>query len=154
MPSGAVYRKDGSISLFTGSDNEVWSFGAEAYEILVKYIKLRELLRPYTRSLMQDAHENGAPVMRPMFFEFPEDRESWLLKDQYMFGPDMLVAPIMEAKAVSRRVYLPAGAEWTALHSGKKFPGGNCITAEAPLDVIPVFLKDNTHIAIINAQKP
>jgi alpha-D-xyloside xylohydrolase len=63
-PSSAVYRKDGNISLFTGSDNEVWSFGTEAYEILVKYIKLRELLRPYTRSLMRDAHENGTPVIR------------------------------------------------------------------------------------------
>jgi alpha-D-xyloside xylohydrolase len=148
-PSGPVYRKDGSISLFTGSDNEVWSFGTDGYEILVKYIKLRELLRPYTRSFMRDAHENGAPVIRPMFFEFPEDQESWLLKDQYMFGPDMLVAPIMEAKAVSRRVYLPVGAEWTELHSGKKFIGGNFITAEAPLDVIPVFLKDNTHAEFV-----
>jgi alpha-D-xyloside xylohydrolase len=150
-PSNPIYRKDGSISLFTGSDNEVWSYGAEVYDILVKYINLRELLRPYTRSLMRDAHENGAPVMRPLFFEFPEDPESWLLKDQYMFGPDILVAPVMEAQAVSRQVYLPPGNEWTDLHSGKKHSGGTFITAEAPIDIIPVFLKNDSHAEIIGA---
>jgi len=151
-PTGnPVYRKDGSTALFTGSDNEVWSYGTKAYEILINYIKLRELLRPYIRSLMLDAHENGAPVMRPMFFEFADDKESWLLKDQYMFGPDILVAPILEPKAVSRQVYLPVGAEWTELHSGKKYPGGKTITAEAPLEIIPVFLKNNSHAEIIGS---
>ena len=151
-PTGnPVYRKDGSAALFTGSDNEVWSYGTKAYEILIKFIKLRELLRPYIRSLMLDAHENGAPVIRPMFFEFPDDKESWLLKDQYMFGPDMLVAPILESKAVSRQVYLPAGVEWTELHSGKKFPGGKIVTAEAPLEIIPVFLKNNSYAEIIGS---
>jgi alpha-D-xyloside xylohydrolase len=146
-----VYRKDGSMALFTGSDNEVWSYGTKAYEILVKYIKLRELLKPYIRNLMLDAHENGAPVIRPMFFEFPDDSESWLLKDQYMFGPDILVAPILESKAISRQVYLPAGAEWTELHSGKKHPGGKTITAEAPLEILPVYLKNNSHAEIIGS---
>jgi alpha-D-xyloside xylohydrolase len=146
-----VYRKDGSTSLFTGSDNEVWSYGDEAYEILVKYIKLRELLRPYTRKLMQEAHENGVPVMRPMFLEFPESPECWQLKDQYMYGPDMLVAPVMQANAVSRKVYLPSGAEWTELHSGKTYQGGVFVDAEAPIEKIPVFLKNGSHKELIGA---
>jgi alpha-D-xyloside xylohydrolase len=146
QPAGIpVYRKDGSVSLFTGSDNEVWSYGEEACAILVRYIQLREVLRPYTRQIMREAHEKGYPVMRPMFFEFPASAECWLLKDQYMFGPDMLVAPVMEAGAVSRKVYLPAGSDWTELHSGKQFSGGGHIDVHAPLDVIPVFLKDGSH---------
>jgi len=152
-PTGIpVYRKDGSVSLFTGSDNEVWCYGPEAYEILVKYIRLREALRPYIRDLMRDAHENGAPVMRPMFYEFPDDRGSWLIKDQYMFGADMLVAPVMEPKALTRQVYLPEGAEWTDLHSGEKYKSG-VITANAPLDIIPVFLKNNSHANLITRRE-
>jgi len=146
QPSGPVYHKNGSATFSSGADNEVWSFGEEAYAILVKYIHLRERLRPYTKRLMREAHETGAPVMRPMFFEFPDDPECWLLKDQYMFGPGILVAPVMEAGALSRKVYLPAGTEWIeganfGYGSGKKHPGGTVITAEAPLDTIPVFIK-------------
>ncbi|GHU97009.1 glycosyl hydrolase [Spirochaetia bacterium] len=143
QPTGIpVLRKSGAPSLFTGSDNEVWSFGDEAYPILEKYLRLRETLRPYTRDLMREAHEKGAPVMRTMFYEFPGDEYCWELKDQYMFGQDILVAPVMEAGADTRSVYLPAGAEWTELASGKKYAGGSTITAAAPLAVIPVFLKN------------
>jgi alpha-D-xyloside xylohydrolase len=139
-----VYRKDGSISLFTGSGNEVWSYGSEVYEILVKYMKIRELLRPYIRIVMREAHEKGAPVMRPLFFEFPADTECWSLKDQYMFGSDMLIAPVMEGGAVSRDVYLPSGAEWTDLYSGVQYKGCQVITAAAPLEKIPVFLRNDS----------
>jgi len=139
-----VYRKDGSTALFTGSDNEVWSFGDEAYPILVKFIQLREKLRPYTKRLMREAHETGAPVIRPMFFEFPRDEQCWLLKDQYMFGPGILVAPVMEAGAVSRNVYLPVGTEWTDPRNGEKYHGGETVSVSAPLDTIPFFIRDNS----------
>ncbi|MDR1278774.1 MAG: glycoside hydrolase family 31 protein [Treponema sp.] len=137
-----VYRKDGTVSLFTGSPNEVWSYGGKVYGILKKYLCLRESMRPYIRGLMKEAHERGAPVMRPMFYEFPEDPPSWDLKDQYMFGPDMLIAPVMEAGALKRPVYLPPGAEWRDLHSGETYEGGQTIAANAPLEVIPVFLRN------------
>jgi alpha-D-xyloside xylohydrolase len=137
-----VIRKDGSQSLFTGSDNEVWSFGEDVYGILVKYLRIREVLRPYIRELMQEAHKNGAPVMRPMFYEFPEDEPCWELKDQYMFGPDILVAPVMEAGAARRQVYLPPPWEWVEEYSHKKYAGGSTIMAAAPLDAIPLFLKN------------
>ena len=66
-------------------------------------------MRPYVRSLMQQAHENGTPVMRTMFYEFPDDPVCWELKDQYMFGSDLLVAPVVYKDAEEREVYLPAG---------------------------------------------
>lgn len=145
QPTRKVYRKDGSEALFSGSDNEVWSFGEEVYPILVKYMNLREAMRPYTRRLMQEAHEQGSPVMRPMFYEFPKEEICWDLKDQYMFGPDLLVAPVLQEGSTERGVYLPAGAEWTELRSGRVYKGGKTITAAAPLEVIPVFLKNGAY---------
>lgn len=137
-----IYRKDGTEALFSGGDNEVWSFGEKVYLILEKYMNLREVMRPYTRRLMQEAHENGSPLIRTMFYEFPQEEICWELKDQYMFGSDILVAPVMEEDACEREVYLPGGSEWTEMHSGQRYEGGQMITAVAPLEVIPVFLKN------------
>jgi alpha-D-xyloside xylohydrolase len=133
---------DGVRQLTSGQDNEVWSFGEDNYEILTKYLFIRERLRPYIRACMKAASETGAPVMRPLFFDFPEDSDSWNVEDAYMFGPDILVAPVMEEGARTRTVYLPAGAVWTDAYTKKTYEGGQTVTVPAPLDVIPVFLRD------------
>ena len=129
--------------LTSGQDNEVWSFGEDNYEILKKYLFIRERLRPYIRSCMKTASETGAPVMRPLFFDFSGDRECWNVEDAYMFGPDLLVAPVMEAGAVQRRVYLPAGSTWTDACTKTRYEGGQYVTVPAPIDVIPVFFRDD-----------
>lgn len=149
-PGAEVLKKDGSKSLFTGGNNEVWSFGDEAYEILVKYMELRETLRDYTRQLMKEAHKNGAPIMRTLFFEFQNDEKAWDIKDEYLYGPDILVAPIIYEGATSREVYLPKGSDWTDAHTGKIYNGGQTLSVEAPIDVIPVFLRDGKQKYIIN----
>ena len=141
-PQKNLFKDDGTPALFTGADNEVWSYGEEAYEILEKYMHLREKMRPYMRDLMQEAHEKGAPVMRTMFYEFPQDDLCWDLKDQYMLGADILVAPIVVEAAVEREVYLPKGENWVDMHSGKLYQGGQSISSQAPLDIIPVFLRE------------
>jgi alpha-D-xyloside xylohydrolase len=123
----------------------VWSFGENAYEILVKFLHLREAMRDYIRNVMREAHEKGAPVMRAMFYEFPEDHKCWELSDQYMFGGDVLAAPVTEKGAVSRPVYLPEGATWTELGSGMEYEGGQTIAADAPLRIMPIFLKNGRH---------
>ena len=138
QPSEAVYRKDGTRVLNTGSDNEVWSFGDEAYPILVKYLNRREELRPYVRELMRAAHEEGTPLLRGMFYEFPGDEACALLQDQYMFGPRFLVAPVMAPGLRSREVYLPAGS-WRNVDTGETFQGPATVEAPAPLEIIPVF---------------
>ncbi len=139
QPGSKLSRKDGSDALFTGCDNEVWSYGDEAYPILTKYLNVRESLRDYTRHLMRVAHEEGKPVLRAMFYEFPEDNVCWLLKDQYMYGEKYLVAPVMHAGMRQRSVYLPKGAGWKNTHTGEIYTGGQTVVADAPLDVIPVF---------------
>ena len=125
----------------SGAENEIWSYGEENYEIMKKYIELREELRPYTRRLMKEASETGAPVMRPLFYQFPEDEKAWEIKDQFLFGDKYLVAPVTEYGQRKREVYLPAGARWTEQSTGKTYEGGQTVTADAPLDVIPVFVK-------------
>ena len=133
---------NGVRQLTSGQDNEVWSFGEEVYPILVKFIGIREKMRDYTRSLMQEAHEKGTPVIRPMFYEFPADRECWDIQDAYMYGPDILVAPICHEKETGRRVYLPNGARWIHAGTGKEYEGGRWVDMEAPLETLPVFLRD------------
>ena len=141
QPGEKVYRKDGTQALFTGGDNEIWSYGETAYPILVKYLHIRESLREYTRRLMKEAHEEGKPLMRAMFYEFPKDKACWLLKDQYMYGEKYLVAPVMHAGMRERSVYLPSGADWKNINTGETIKGGQTATVQAPLDVIPVFEK-------------
>ena len=138
QPGMGVKRQDGSDALFSGNDNEVWSFGETAYPILVKYLQRREELRTYVRGLMQEAHEAGTPLMRAMFYEFPEDAECADLKDQYMFGGKYLVAPVLEPGARSRSIYFPAGT-WRSVDTGETVCGGQRLEVAAPLEIIPVY---------------
>lgn len=134
--------RNGVRQLTSGQDNEVWSFGEENTPILSRYLFIRERLRPYVRRIMREAHESGAPVMRPLFYDFPEDGEAWKIEDSYMFGPDLLIFPVMEAGMTERRVYLPAGAVWKDAYTGKVYDGGQTIDVPAPIDIIPVMLRD------------
>lgn len=123
----------------SGADNEIWSFGEENYEIMKTYIEVREKMRPYTRRLMKEASETGSPVLRPLFYEFPEDRSVWEIKDQFMYGSELLIAPITAYRQRERDVYLPQGTEWVEQTSGKMYQGGQTVRVPAPLNVIPVF---------------
>ena len=118
------------------------------FQILKKYILLRERIRPYTAQLMEDAHQRGTPVMRPLFYDFPEDERAWSEETAYMYGPDVLVAPVMEAGVDCRTVYLPQGTSWIEAATGKTFDGGQDVVAYAPIDVIPVFIRKNTNMEI------
>ncbi len=142
VPHEDVRAADGSPRLRSGAGNELWSFGEDVYEVLARYVRLRESLRPYTRRCMADAHTSGAPVLRGLFLEFPEDEHCWDVDDQFLFGPDLLVAPVLDAGATEREVHLPAGARWTDLRTGVEHDGGQRVRASAPLDVIPVFARD------------
>ncbi len=125
----------------TGAPNEPWSFGEPAGEILREWLTLREELRPYVMSAMREAHETGLPVLRPLFLEFPADDACWQIGDQYLFGADYLVAPVIELGARHRRVYLPAGTRWLDAWTGDEHDGGQWIDAPAPLERMPVYLR-------------
>lgn len=134
--------------LTSGQPNEVWSFGEEMEQLMSRYLFIRERLRPYVRGLMQAAHETGAPVMRPLMYDFPKDPKAWQVEDSYMFGPDLLVSPVMEAGVNERSIYLPAGASWTDAYTGQRYEGGQTVTVPAPLHVIPVMVRDGKEMKI------
>lgn len=124
----------------TGRPNELWSYGEDVYEILKKYLDIRLSMKDYIKSVMNEASRNGSPVIRTMFYEFPNDEICWSIDDQYMFGEKYLVAPVLYQGITEREVYLPQGS-FRNIHSGKIYKGARKIIAEAPIEVIPVFEK-------------
>ena len=132
----------------SGADNEIWCFGDDNYPILAECIRQRERLRPYVRELMKDAHEKGTPVIRPLFYEFPDDAEAWKVETVHLFGPDVLVAPVLEEGARKREVYLPKGASWTDAATGQVYAGGQSITVDAPIERMPIFLRNGRALPI------
>jgi alpha-D-xyloside xylohydrolase len=143
-PKKPQFGTSGGASCVSGADNEVWSYTEAVYEICKKYLFLREKLRPYVAAQMKAAHEKGTPVMRPLFYDFPQDKEAWEIEDQYMFGPNYLIAPVLYEGRRERELYLPGGVKWTDAWTGETFEGGGRIKIAAPLDRIPVLSRDGT----------
>jgi alpha-D-xyloside xylohydrolase len=136
------------IDDFHGAANEVWSFGESAYHIIREYMMLRERLRPYIMEQMALVSKTGIPLMRPLFVDFPSDPVCYEVDDEYLFGSDILVSPILEANIIEREVYLPSGSVWRDAWTGQTHQGGQRITAEAPLERIPLFLLGDAHLPI------
>ncbi len=135
----------GGGKMGSGAENEVWSYGEEIFRICRKYMLLRETMRPYLAETMKQAHEKGSPVLRTLFYNFPEDPVAWEITDQFCLGDDILVAPILYENLRERQVYLPKDHSWRDLNSGKVYSGGSSILCPAPLDTIPVFIRDDLH---------
>jgi alpha-glucosidase/alpha-D-xyloside xylohydrolase len=121
--------------------NEVWSYGKQAEPILAKYLKLRYQLLPYTYSAAYRSYQTGAPYMRALFMDFPEDARAADIPDEYMYGPAFLVAPVTEQGATHRSVYLPAGSDWYNYWTNRRVHGGQTIDVDAPIDTLPLFVK-------------
>lgn len=120
---------------------EPWTFGKEVEDICRRYISLRYQLLPYIYNLFREAAQDGTPIMRPLFWEFPDDQHGYAVDDQFLLGPSLLVAPVIKPGARQRAVYLPAGNEWCDYWTKQKHTGGQYVTAHAPLDTLPVFVR-------------
>ena len=131
-------RDWGGGYLHTGQPNELWSYGEDNYAIMRNYYDVRVAMHDYIKSLYQEAHENGSPLLRAMFYEFPEDKKCWDIQDQYMFGAKYLAAPIFRLNQFRREVYLPAG-QWKLTSTGQLFQGGRTVAVAAPIEYMPVF---------------
>lgn len=127
----------------TRDENEVWSYGAEEEKMLVKILKLRYDLMPYIYSMSYKLMKDNTPILRGLFVEF-EDKECRNCKNQYMFGDSILVAPVTTKGARTRKVYLPAEHNWYCYWTNEKYQGGQYLDVEAPLDQIPLFIKENS----------
>lgn len=131
-------RDWGGGYLHTGQPNELWSYGEDNYAIMKKYYEIRISMHDYIKRLYEEAHSNGSPLIRTMFYEFPDDQKCWELQDQYMFGDRYLAAPVLHLNQFERNVYLPAGT-WTLTSTGETFTGGQVVTVDAPIEYMPVF---------------
>jgi len=150
-----IFRSHG-----TDTPREPWQFDEFFYNPIVKFIKLRYELMPYIYSLAYMAHKESYIIMRSLAFDYSYDKCALACDDQYMFGPSILVCPVTEAMYYAagsipiegnkrnRNVYLPEGTKWYDFWDNRIFEGGNYINYEAPIDIIPVFVKGGSIISM------
>lgn len=124
----------------SGYDQEPWRFGTYYEDIIRKYLKLRYRLLPFLYTNLEEAHRTGVPLFRPLLVNYQTDTNTINLDDEFMIGSDLLVAPILKANQTSRSVYLPEGI-WYDYWTGKKIAGGTRIVAEAPLEIVPMYVR-------------
>ncbi len=135
----------------TDRAREPWNIGDEnspVYQTELKFDKLRYALFPYIYSIAGAVTQDGSTMMRPLVMDFRNDASARDLTDEYMFGPAFLVSPVTEYKARTRAVYLPAGTDWYDFWSGNRARGGRTITADAPYDSIPVFVRAGSIVPV------
>lgn len=141
LPHSKPLSDSGGGSMPTGAPNEIWSYGEEVETILTKYINIREMMKDYLADVMAQTTKYGYPIMRTLFYEFPEDSKAWDVENTYLLGSDILVAPVMNYKDRQRSVYLPNSEEWVNLYTGEEYTGGQTYNVEASLDQIPTFIR-------------
>ena len=143
LPEKPAMSAQGGGRCSSGADNEIWSYGDECFEIMKQYIEIREKMRPYTRRIMEECHLAGTPVIRPLFYEFPEDETAWTIDSQYLYGPGLLVAPVTEYGKRTIKVYLPGTGKWKNAWTKERMAGGQWVECPAPLEQIPLFEREN-----------
>jgi alpha-glucosidase len=121
-------------------DQEPWAFDKNTLDINRKYIKLRYKLIPYIYDLMWQSENNGFPIMRPLVLHYSGDKNTYNLNDEFLFGENILVAPIVEQGKTFRAIYLPEG-QWVDYWTGEVFIGKNTIIKNAPLDICPIYIR-------------
>jgi alpha-D-xyloside xylohydrolase len=126
----------------------IWQYGRAAEPILVSWLRLRYALLPYLYALGRQTYDTGAPFMRALWMDFPEDPKVKTIGDEYMLGPALLVAPVTEQGAISRPVYLPAGADWYDWWTGQRVTGGQTISAAAPIERLPIYVRAGSIVPI------
>ncbi len=128
----------------SGNKREPWEFGttsSDDYKLYVQYIRLRYRLVPYLYSTAWQVCNNDRTFMKSLALAFQDDKNGYEVKDQYMFGESFLVSPVLTDEATSRSVYLPAGTPWVNFWTGEQMSGGQTVTADAPTDIIPLFVR-------------
>jgi alpha-glucosidase len=124
---------------------EPWAFGEPFTSVCRKMLKLRQRLLPYLYALFEESHRTGAPILRPLLFEYPEDETTYTADDEFLLGEALLIAPITRPGIEHRHVYLPRGC-WFHYWTGERFDGPAHILAHAPLGEPPLYTMANTAV--------
>ncbi|HYO36380.1 MAG TPA: TIM-barrel domain-containing protein [Geodermatophilus sp.] len=150
LPDGELYVRWAQLGLLSSHarahgapPREPWEFGADVEEVVRRFVELRYRLLPYLWTESVAAGRTSLPVVRPLLLEFPDDPVAADVDDQYLLGDRLLVAPVLEEGVRSRRVYLPAGT-WVHPFTGVVTEGGGFSTVDAPLDVVPMWVRGDT----------
>ena len=130
------------------SNAEIWNYGPRVEAILRQYDELRYRLLPYTYSAAWGVTNKGETLMRALPLEFSSDPKARTISDQFLFGPALLINPVTKEGATQRTLYLPAGSDWVDFWTGTQMSGGQTITADAPLDRIPIYVKSGSIVAL------
>jgi alpha-glucosidase/alpha-D-xyloside xylohydrolase len=112
----------------------------EVEPIIKKYLELRYRLMPYLYTAVRDCCETGMPIMRALWLHYPNDREASVRGDEYLWGRDILVAPVVVKGAASRDVYLPSG-EWYDFWTTERVQGGRIVTKPVDLATMPLYVR-------------
>lgn len=140
LQAGVFYPFMRTHTMFGSPDQEPWSYGTEHEAINRRAIELRYQLLPTIYSVMREAAESGIPAMRPLMLEYPDDEQTYGIGDQFLFGADILVAPVLREAATQRGVYLPRG-DWYDYWSGERHAGGTWIDVPVTLSSTPIFVR-------------
>ncbi len=108
-----------------------------------RFARIHETLQPYLKAQMQAATEKGYPIIRHLYLHYPDDKNTYKIKDEYLLGSDILVAPVVKKRTVDTEVYIPPG-EWQHLFTGEVFSGGLRYKLDAPIGTPPVFIKTDS----------
>ena len=130
---------------FGTPDQEPWSYGLRHEELNRRAIELRYELLPHIYNVMEESHRTGIPALRPLVLEYPEDGSVYGREDEFLFGSDLLVAPVLREAATQREVYLPAG-DWFDFWTGRRHSGGKNINVPVGLDSTPIFVRGGTMV--------
>jgi alpha-glucosidase (family GH31 glycosyl hydrolase) len=135
------------MEVILGPKRTVWyDYDDELVGVAQKYAQVHHDLIPYTRSYMQQARQTGMPIMRALIFAYPGDEALSDMWDEYLYGSEILVAPVTTAKATDRKVYLPAGRWMNYNDKRTVYDGKTSVTAAAALGMIPLFVREGSII--------
>ena len=151
MPSGELYARwlqAAALTPFFRShsvgwvgNKEPWEYGAEFTKINRATVELRYQFLPYLYTLFYQHEKTGEPIMRPLWYEFPNDKGTYLINDEYLVGKDVLVAPVVREGAETRGIYLPVGADWIDWWTGERLESGKIHYLKTPIDRLPIFVR-------------
>jgi len=134
----------------SGIPSEPVFFNDTTRRIVRRFMKLRYRLLPYLYTTAWEAHKNGSPIVRPLFYEFPDDSTTYGINNEYFLGKDLLIVPILKHGVKSKRLYLPKGI-WYSWWTAKKYTGKQWIEVPVRLDNIPVFVRAGAFIPMVKA---
>jgi alpha-glucosidase len=149
MPFARVhYDSDAKATVKQGQEPFAEVFGGDQQleTIARQYVRMRYELLPYMQNLFREHELTGAPIWRPLLFEFQNDERTYDVEDQFMFGDRLLVAPVVDQGKERRRVYLPRGARWVDYWTGKTYAGGRYVERQTGIETLPIYVRGGSII--------